>query len=103
MVRSAEVQRGLTLERFPRDGCPTMTLDQYALGQADHPESFCRWMEFRTTDIGSIKGGSARKHHIYFQSEADTWWFEKRYATVNEAWAAVRSGFVDAFELADED
>jgi hypothetical protein len=102
MIESAVVQRGLLLERFPREGWPTMTLDQYALGQADHPESFCRWMEFRTTDIGSIRGGSARKHHIYFRSEAGEWWFEKPYASVEEAWVTVRSGFIEAFRLADE-
>jgi hypothetical protein len=102
MIESAAVQHGLFLERFPRDGWPTMTLDQYALGQADHPESFCRWAEFRTTDVGSIRGGSARKHHIYFRADAGEWWFEKQYSTVDEAWDALRSGFVEAFGFADD-
>ena len=30
MIESAEVRRGLFLERFPREGWPTMTLDQSA-------------------------------------------------------------------------
>ena len=49
MIESAEVQRGVILERFPRDAWPTMTLNEYAHGQTDHPESFCRRMEFRTS------------------------------------------------------
>jgi hypothetical protein len=78
-----------------------MPLQRYALGQADHPDSFCRWMEFRATELGSIKGGSARKHHIYFQ-QAGEWWFERdRYQSVEEAWTAVRDGFVEALAMAE--
>lgn len=100
-VEAADVQRAAVLERFPRDAWPQMPLDEYALGQSDHPDNFCRWMEFRATDLGSIKGGSARKHHIYFQAKKGQWWFESRYETVEEAWRAVRSGFLEALSLAD--
>jgi len=99
-IEAADVQRAAVLERFPRDGWPLMQLETYALGQGDQPDSFCRWMEFRATALGSIKGGSARKHHIYFQAEEQEWWFERdRYDSVSEAWRAVRSGFVRAIEL----
>src|SRR5881275_2509197 len=101
-IESAAAQHAEVLERFPRSGWPTMTLDDYALGQADHPESFCRWMEFRATDLGSMKGGSARKHHIYFQPAKGEWWFEtNRYSSVDQASTAVRTGFVDALEKAE--
>ena len=69
-VVKAEDQRVQLLARFPKDGWPEMTLDRYALGQPDHPDNFCRWMEFVTTDMGSIKGGSARKHLIYYQARS---------------------------------
>src|SRR5207249_3531052 len=83
---------GELLERFPKAAWPQMSLEEYALGQRDHPENFCRWMEFRAKDLGSMKGGSARKTHIYRQSDGE-WWLEKnRYATVEEAWEAVRAG-----------
>lgn len=101
-IEAADVQRAAMLERFPRDGWPSLPLDMYALGQGDFPDNFCRWMEFRATNLGSIKGGSARKHHIYFQADAQEWWFERdRYDSVEEAWEAVRSGFVRAIELAE--
>ena len=103
-IEAADVQRAAVLERFPRDAWPPMSLDEYALGQADHPDNFCRWMEFRATDIGSIRGGSARKHHIYFQAKKGEWWFERdRYASVEEAWSAVRAGFIEALAYADAD
>lgn len=101
-VVKAEEQRAEFLARFPREDWPAMTLDRYALGQADHPENFCRWMEFVTTELGSIRGGNAKKHLIYFQAAAGEWWFDKKvYASVDEAWQAVHAGFVDAIAFAE--
>lgn len=89
------------LERFPRSAWPEMTLDAYALGQQDHPESYCWWMEFGAKHLGSIKGGNAKKHLIYFQA-AGQWWFdEKLYGSVDEAWRTVRGGFVEALDRGD--
>src|SRR6185312_12674019 len=101
-VEAAEVQRAEVLERFPISSWPGLELERYALGQEDNSDNFCRWMEFRATDLGSIKGGSARKHHIYFQRAERQWWYEHdRYSSVEEAWAAVRDGFVEALALAE--
>src|SRR4051812_49296411 len=101
-VLKAEEQRSQLVERFPKEAWSTMTLDQYALGQPDHQDNFCRWMEFVTSDFSSIRGGSARKHLIYFQAQAGEWWFDhKLFETVEEAWDAVRQGFVDAIRLAE--
>ena len=96
-IQRAETQRAAALDRFPKEGWPTLALDDYALGQSDHPDNFCRWMEFVADELGSIRGGSARKHLIYFQAGVGEWWFEKKlYSSVEEAWIAVQQGFVDA-------
>jgi hypothetical protein len=101
IVKAAE-QRSELLAMFPKDAWPQMTLDRYALGQDDHPDNFCRWMEFVTTEFSSIKGGSARKHLIYSQPRAGQWWYDaKLYGSVDEAWQAVHQGFLDALEFAD--
>lgn len=101
-LRRAEKQRTQVLELFPKDGWPSMPLDRYALGQPEHPDNFCRWMEFVTLDIGSIRGGIARKHLIYFQAKVGEWWFDRKlYDSVEEAWSAVRGGFVDALGLGE--
>ena len=79
-----------------------MQLSSYALGQGNKQESFCWWLEFGTPHIGSIKGGSARKHIIYKQASGE-WWFDRQtYKTEQEAWAAARAGFVDAFAKAQK-
>lgn len=101
VVKAVE-QRAEFLARFPKEGWPAMTLDRYALGQADHPDTFCRWMEFVSTELGSMRGGSARKHLIYFQAAAGDWWFDRKlYGSVEEAWQAVHKGFVDAIAFAE--
>jgi hypothetical protein len=59
-------------------------------------------MEFVTTELGSMKGGSARKHLIYFQAAAGQWWFDdKLNSSIDEAWQAVHQGFLDAIALAE--
>jgi len=101
-VVKAEEQRDEFLALFPKEGWPTVTLDRYALGQADHPDNFCRWMEFVTTELGSMRGGRSRKHLIYFQAAAGDWWFDpKQYGSVEDAWQAVHKGFVDAIAFAE--
>lgn len=103
-IVKAEEQRAQFLALFPKDGWPSMTLDRYALGQADHPDNFCRWMEFVTTELGSMRGGNAKKHLIYFQAAAGDWWFDRKlYGSVEEAWEAVHKGFMDAISVAEAD
>ena len=101
-VLKAEEQRSQLVERFPKEAWSTMTLDQYALGQPDHQDNFCRWREFITSDFSSIRGGSARKHLIYFQAKAGKWWFDhKLFESVEDAWEGVRRGFIDAIGFAE--
>jgi hypothetical protein len=41
-LEQTETQRGEILQRFPRDHRPEMTLEEYALGQQDSEDTFCR-------------------------------------------------------------
>ena len=92
-LRHASRLQRRTHARGREHRCGSHPLDRYALGQAEHQDNFCRWMEFRSPDVGSIRGGSAHKHLIYFQAKVNEWWFDtKLYTSVEEAWAAVRSG-----------
>ena len=58
-------------------------------------------MEFITTDLGSIKGGNAKKHLIYRRATGDWYYDEKKYSNVEEAWDAVRAGFRQAIPSAE--
>ena len=100
-IIQGEEQRAKLLILFPQGDWSEMTLERYALGQQDHPDTFCRWMEFQTVQFSSMKGGSARKHLIY-KSAAGDWWFDHSlYADADQAWQAIRQGFVDAIQFAE--
>jgi 5-methylcytosine-specific restriction protein B len=97
----AEVQREETLRRYPRESWHEMRLEEYAQGQEGNPENFCRWIERQTDQMGSNRGGSARKLIIYKHAEKPGWYFPREYENERDAWDAVRSGFLRAFEYAD--
>jgi 5-methylcytosine-specific restriction enzyme B len=102
-VEKAEQQRQEILERFPRGAWPEMELEDYALGTQQSQDSYCWWLEWGSRELGSISGGSAAKHIIYKHKSGDWRYHPKEaYADVQEAWRAVRAGFVQAFELAEQ-
>ncbi len=74
-VNEADAEREQTVARYLLEGWPTMELRDYALGQADVPESLSRWIEFQTPHMGSMRGGSARKHIIYKHRDRPGWHF----------------------------
>ena len=98
----AEGQREETLRRFPREHWREMTLEEYAQGQEGQPENLCRWIERQTDQMGSIRGGSARKLIVYKHRDKPGWYFPPDYENERVAWKAVRDGFIRAFELADQ-
>jgi 5-methylcytosine-specific restriction enzyme B len=102
-VEKAEEQRQEILERFPRGAWPEMELEEYALGTHKSQEAYCWWLEWGSRELGSISGGSAAKHIIYKHKSGD-WRYQPKeaYADVQEAWRAVRAGFVQSFELAEQ-
>ena len=98
LISFAGEQRDHVIRLFPIDDWPELPLDRYALG-TDVDESFCKLMEFRTQVLGGIGGGSALKHLIYRKTDG-SWYYRPEYGSVEEAWEAVRAGFVRGFELA---
>jgi 5-methylcytosine-specific restriction protein B len=103
-VELAERERAELLERFPREHWPEMELREYAVGQEDSGETYCRWMEFKAVHLGSIKGGSSRKLIIYKRKSRPGWHYdEAAFDSVEEAWAVVRDQFLAAMDYAASD
>ena len=100
-LERAEASREEILKRFPIAKWPEMTLEEYALGHEESEDAFCRWLEYRSPEIGSIKGGSARKH-VIFKFKDGTWWHPSMFENERIAWEHLRADFVKAFELAGE-
>jgi 5-methylcytosine-specific restriction protein B len=98
----AERLRREFVERFPMDSWANLPLESYALGHEIEGGSFCWWVEFKTRPVGSMSGGSARKHLIWWAKNEDVWRYPKEYGSVEEAWTAVHDGFEQIFQLAAE-
>ena len=103
-------------DTFPIEYLKQMPLEKYTnLKNVDGEESFCYWVEIKTRELGSIKGGTSYKFGIYkymkgkrpqdttVQSD-DTYawykWYDK--ATAQEAYAFVRDAVVRIAELASK-
>lgn len=99
-IEEGERERAAALERFPLTLWPTMPLERYALGQPESEDSFCRWMEFRTPHLGSIRGGNSQKLLIYKHKDKPGWYFSPHYKDEQDAWLSVRGAFVEAFQKA---
>ena len=100
-VKLAEEERSEVLRRFPRDRWPGMTLEEYAIGHDRSEHSFCRWMEFNTLKLGSMRGGNARKLIIYKRRDDPGWFFPRMFDDEQSAWEHLRGDVVRAFDLAD--
>ncbi|GAA3987542.1 AAA domain-containing protein [Thermobifida alba] len=99
-------EAGQQIERvqreFPLADWSEMPVERYALGHPDRPDNFCRLVEFQTPALGSISGGSAGKHIIYYRKNEQRWHHDAAFADVNEAWQDLRGGFVAAFAATAE-
>ena len=93
-------QRAEILKRFPPDKWPEMKLEDYALGQPGVEDTYCHWLEYKSQSVGSIRGGSAGKLIIFKRRDRQGWYFPNMFTDEGEAWARLRSEFVEAFGLA---
>jgi 5-methylcytosine-specific restriction enzyme B len=90
------------LEKFPLEEIPNMTLEQYALGRTKKG-SFGWWLEYNTIPLGSIKGGSAAKHIIYFRKKDNQWQFPSKFPNVEVAWEQLKQDMQQLLQSFDGD
>ncbi|MBD8034177.1 MULTISPECIES: AAA family ATPase [Solibacillus] len=86
------------IQEFSLEDLPNLPLEKYALGYAEG--SFGWWLEYKTSEIGSIKGGSASKHVIYYKKKEKEWFYPEQYSSEHEAWQALRKDILEVVEHA---
>jgi 5-methylcytosine-specific restriction protein B len=79
------------VREFPLESINQMELEQYALGKKQGSLSW--WLEYNTIELGSIKGGSAHKHKIFFSIKENKWVYPKEFQNETEAWLTLRAEF----------
>ncbi|WP_158302071.1 AAA family ATPase [Paenibacillus mesophilus] len=87
--------------RFPRSELAHLPLEAYALGRQG--ESFSWWLEFNTLPLGSIKGGNAAKHIIYYSKKDGDWKIPSGETSVSEVWQKLRSDMISLLSLYDRE
>lgn len=99
----AESKRQEILKRFPMEDWPNLALERYSLGLPNSDDSFCNWLERKSLELGSIRGGSSRKLLVFKRRNKPGWHFNKElFKDELEAWAQVRAAFVQALEKATQ-
>lgn len=99
-LEKAGKERQLILEHFPLGEWERLPLENYAIGQESIENTLCYLLEFRTLNLGSIRGGSARKLLIYKHKDKPGWYHDTVYPDEQVAWEDIRGAFVRAFQLA---
>ena len=87
-------------KQFPRESLKTMPLERYALGKTQ-TGSLSWWLEYHSLPLGSIKGGSAVKHVIYYSTKGNDWKYPGQFSSVEEAWQQLRKDIIDLIEAYD--
>ena len=85
------------LVTFPLEQLKDMKLEQYALGLQPQG-SFSWWLEYHTIPLGSIKGGSATKHIIYFKKKEGEWFYPEHFEDEQAAWIQLRADILKTIE-----
>src|SRR5687767_5842874 len=80
-LKAAEVQRAEIIRRFPKDAWPDLPVERYALGQSDNEDTYCRWLKFKSDDLGSISGGSSMKMIVFKRRHKDEWYYPVNHFT----------------------
>ncbi|CAM3358975.1 EVE domain-containing protein [Zobellia roscoffensis] len=97
------------LKEWPLARLRNMSLDEYT--NLDKESSFCYWVEARTTDLGSIWGGSAYKFGIYRRKDISSKvtdrssrtdgvyaWYSKYGETKEEVFGSIKNIILEIVE-----
>ncbi|MFC3885522.1 AAA family ATPase [Bacillus songklensis] len=83
--------------KYPLDHFKQMTLGEYALGRGG--ETYSWWIEYHSDALGSIRGGNAGKHIIYYSKNNEEWIYPtSQFENESAAWEKLRNDFVELVE-----
>lgn len=116
MVNSKELDDLLNefLNKFPLESLKTMKLEDYTdvVTKENDNDSFTYWVETKTRDLGSIKGGSSEKFGIYKYNQTPTdpiiihnktyAWASKYGVDETSAWEKIRENIYQIASYASQ-
>lgn len=100
-LEKKESLRKQFVDEFPLDSIKDMELEKYALGKKQNSLSW--WLEYNSVELGSIKGGTANKHKIFFSIKDNKWIYPKGFNNETDAWLKLRKELFDYINGFDSD
>jgi hypothetical protein len=95
--RELEKLRRQFVAKFPPSRIPLLSLDDYVEGKGSR-DSFCYWVEWKTSELGRIQGSNASKFGVFFDKESKQYQTTAKFANENEAIAFLREQIVQLLE-----
>ncbi len=94
--RDLEILRERFNSDFPKEKLSEISLEDYALGHREqNSNSFCQQIEFDTEKIGSVAGGSAFKHGVFWSASKQQYDYVKSLGdTPEEAFNKIKQSLV---------
>jgi len=98
--QEAERIRRLIIHDYPLESWLNLPIEKYVLGLETNDDTFSKILEFRSNELGGIKGGSSAKHVIYKHKELDGWYYNtQKFKNLDDAWQSLRKGIHDLISL----
>ncbi|MGO9585560.1 MAG: DUF3883 domain-containing protein [Limisphaerales bacterium] len=82
--KKMEKLRRKFVKLFPRSRIPHLTLDQFVQGKGSK-DSFCYWVERRTSALGHIQGTPSKKFGVFFSKKRNRFVFTKKFRNEDDA------------------
>lgn len=95
--RELEKIRREFVSRFPSKRIALLSLDQYVEGKSSK-ESFCYWVEWKTSGLGRIQGSPSIKFGVFFSPKANRYQFTSKFKDEHTAVKFMRDQIVRLLE-----
>jgi hypothetical protein len=91
------------LQIFPKHRISELTLMDYGLGTEQSKDSFCYWLERKTEELGSIRGGSSVKFGVYWSKKDNDWRYNPKFSSAEDALDEIKNGILALFQAVDDE
>ena len=97
-----KIRRGF-VSKFPPSRIPLLSLDEYVEGKRNkegeiNRDSFCYWVEWKTSELGRIQGSNASKFGVFCDKKTQRYKFTAKFKNENAAIIFLREQIVRLLE-----
>jgi hypothetical protein len=95
--RGLEKLRREFVSKFPPSRIPLLSLEDYVEGKGSK-ESFCYWVEWKTSELGRIQGSPSTRFGVFFGKKTQRYEFTAKFESEDAAIVFLRNQIVRLLE-----